>query len=356
MTEKIIEVNENELTPATELDILQKASEPIKLTEDELQVNEAIFDGELNEKSIIESAKKAIGMDNISDAEMLDFMELIKRIKNKEHITNLFAQLPKSFKIGIDKAMKEMNNTDIQFYNLMAKELIENIVGDSSFNAIVEEYNTEVKKVNTDLKEGRTLLSATQDVFRETVRVKYQEIVDKARADGKEEVAKYYEKIIDIYNKVYDLTEIKEMIESKESFVNRCYKEGRHFNTYCMKFDEKFCMAPSTITNKNGDQFTKPNIRTLEMAYKALRNKGYDDDVAKAFCIMVYFNTADKSLYDVHESTYVYILIDAIFMLDKASDLGDATSEFIHNLNIITNKISTLIISKSTKNKKSKKK
>lgn len=350
MDEKIIDVEEKDILPATNEDV-QKASEPLKVTEEDLEFNETIFDDSINKDSILEAAKQSLGVSNISDSEMIEFMDLVNRIKNKEHITNLFAQLPKTFKIGIDKTLKENGCTDLGFYDLMAKQLIEDIVGSSSFNKIVEEYNTELYKINTDLKNGKTLISAQSDTLRDSILIKYKEIVDKCREEGKDDVANYYENIIDSYKKAYSLEIINNLISEKESFVNRCYKERNHFDEYCRVFDKKFCIDYQ-ITNKEGESIKKPNIRTLESAYNSLKKK-YNEDIAKTICVMVYFGTIDMSLDKIEESTYVYFLLDALYILDKASDIGDAIEEITHSLNVIIDKIQMVIINKN--NKKSKK-
>ena len=359
MEEKIINVEETELNPATDEDIAKAEEGGVKLTEEDLKFDVSLFNQDTNNKSnILKSIKEVSGID-ISDAEMVQFIELINRVKTKQNAAvypNLFAELPPSLKKSIVANLGgEYTGNDPLFMDYLAKELIQDVLGSSAFNTIIDEYNESVASVQNDLKSGKTLVSAQLDVTRDTMTKKYKELADKLREDGKTEAADYYDSLVVSYERAYGFKAIFEMIEARPSLVNRCYKETRFFNRYCRDFADKFC-GENVLSSTDDKNKSMPTIRTLMAAYSSLCNIGIGDDFAKTICVMIYYAVHDFDTNKVQDMVELYLLIDAIYVIDKASLTGDSVEEIHKNICLISEKIAGMLNEKEARHNKPKKK
>lgn len=358
MEEKeIITVDEENIKPATEEDI-KKAEEGVKLTEEDLKFDESLFNQDTSNKSnILKSIKEVSGID-ISDSEMVQFIELINRVKTKQNAAvypNLFAELPPSLKKSILANLGgEYTGNDPLFMDYLAKELIQDVLGSTAFNSIINEYNESVASVQNDLKSGRTLVSAQLDVTRDTMTKKYKELADKLREDGKTEAADYYDSLVVSYERAYGFKAIFEMIEQRPSLINRCYKETRFFNRYCRDFADKFC-GENVLTPTDDKNKSMPTIRTLMAAYSSLCNIGIGEDFAKTICVMIYYAVHDFDTNKVQDMVELYLLIDAIYVIDKASITGDAVEEIHKNICLLSEKIAGMLNEKESRHNKPKK-
>lgn len=338
-----------------QLDAAEKVIDPSQLTEKDLEFNHDLMKEDINETGVIKSVKEILDAPNIPDAEIHTFMELVTRIKSKEKINNIFAELPPTFKRQVLKTMGETNEEEVltsnpTICNFLAKELIQDIVGNTAFDSLISEYNKEMATVNSDLKNGKTLVSAYNDVMRETMTVKYLEIAKELREKGNEETAVYYEKLSESYSDAYSFKRIKDAIEAKPSLINRAYKESKHYESYAYDFSMKYCMNIKTIKNAEGKDISMPSIRTLDSACKALQRSGVllNEDFAKALCVLIYLVYADVDITNIHEYTHLYFLIDSIYVLDKASNSGYAIEETINNISAIEKKFEELLADKAS--------
>lgn len=358
MNENIIDVKEEDIKPVTP-DDFEKENCTVEFTDDDFKIDESLLNQETNKKTILNAIKEVSGLKDIPDSEMIQFMDLINRIKTKQKVAsypNLFAELPSSLKNSILVSIGgQYDGSDPRFLDYLAKELIQDVLGSSAFNEIIKEYNDEVNNVNDDLKNGRTLISAQCDVIKDTMTVKYKDLSTKLREEGNIEAAEYYEGLTDSYERAIQFKSIFELIEAKPSFVNRCYKETRFFNRYCRDFADKFCVS-NKITTSEGKEIHMPTIKTLMTVYTSLININISEDYAKTICVMIYYALYNNDINIVKEMTEVYYLIDLVSILSRSSKVGDAIEEVYKNIAKLIEKIDTMLQEKESRQKKSKKK
>lgn len=356
MEEKIIDVNPENLEPAT-VDDFEKENQTVRISDEDLKIDEKLLNQDVNNKSILKSIKEVSGL-NIPDAEMVQFMDLINRIKTKKNAAvypNLYAELPKSLKANILASIGgEYTGSDPLFLDYLAKELIQDILGSTAFNDIIDEYNAELATVNSDLKNGKTLISAQCDVINDTMTVKYKDLSAKLREEGNIEAAEYYESLTKAYERAINFSAIFERIEEKESFINRCYKETRFFNRYCRDFADKFCVD-NKITTSDGKEVPMPHIKTLMAVYNSLVCIQISEEYAKTICVMIYYAVSDKDINKVDEMTEVYYLIDLLSILFQSSKVGDAVEKVYENIAKLIARIDIMLENKAARQKKPKK-
>lgn len=345
-------------------EIKDETFDTTKLTEKDLEFNPELMKEEVSFNNVAKSIGNIIGVGEVPLSEVHVFMDLIKRVRDNEKINNIFAELPPTFKRHLLKQMGQvgMNEAEVftsnpSFCNFLAKELIQDIVGDAAFDSLISEYNDQMNTVNSDLKNGRTLVSAYNDVMRETMTTKYQEIADKLRADGDEETAVYYEKLTESYKDAYSLKKLKDAIIARPSLLNRAYKEIKHYEQYAFDFSMKFCMNVSPIKNAQGQEVEMPSIKTLDAVHNALMRSGVftNDDTAKTLCVLIYMIYSDADISNIHEYTHLYFIIDSLYVLDRASKVGESIEETIENLGWFENTLEEMLVNKMA-DKKSKKK
>lgn len=343
-------------------EIKDETFDTTKLTEKDLEFNSEIMKEEVSFSGVSKSIGEILEVGEVPVSEVHIFMDLIKRVRSKEKINNIFAELPPTFKRHILKQMGQIDEAaaftaNPTFCNFLAKELIQDIVGNTAFDSLISEYNKEMSTVNSDLKNGKTLVSAYNDVMRETMTTKYQEIADKLRADGDEETAVYYEKLIASYKDAYNLKKLKEAIEERPSLLNRAYKEIKHYEQYAFDFSMKFCMNVTPIKNAQGEEVEMPSIKTLDAVYNALMRSGVftNEDTAKTLCVLIYLIYSDTDISNIHEYTLLYFIIDSLYVLDRASKVGDSIEETLENLGWFENTLEEMLVNKMA-DKKSKKK
>jgi len=343
-------------------EIKDETFDTTKLTDKDLEFNSEIMKEEVSFSGVSKSIGEILEVGEVPVSEVHVFMDLIKRVRSKEKINNIFAELPPTFKKHILKQMGQIDEAaaftaNPTFCNFLAKELIQDIVGNTAFDSLISEYNREMSTVNSDLKNGKTLVSAYNDVMRETMTTKYQEIADKLRADGDEETAVYYEKLTASYKDAYNLKKLKEAIEARPSLLNRAYKEIKHYEQYAFDFSMKFCMNVTPIKNAQGEEIEMPSIKTLDAVYNALMRSGVftNEDTAKTLCVLIYLIYSDTDISNIHEYTHLYFIIDSLYVLDRASKVGDSIEETLENLGWFENTLEEMLVNKMA-DKKSKKK